>query len=75
MKENKPSNLYLSLLNMGWVIALTMTVFVLGGHWLDERFGTPPLFLLIGVLFGFVSCGYWIFRTIQKIDREDSRKP
>lgn len=43
------------LLNMGWVVALA-TMIPLGlGILLDRRFGTAPLFILIGALIGIIA--------------------
>ncbi len=35
-----------------------------GGRWLDERFGTAPWFLLLGVLLGFSLSLVYIFRRL-----------
>jgi F0F1-type ATP synthase assembly protein I len=41
------------------------------GMWLDERFGTAPLFLIIG-LFAGLAIGIWaMFQTIRKFDSGD----
>ena len=33
---------------------MTVALFALGGHWLDDRFGTSPLWTLLLSLFGIV---------------------
>ena len=35
-------------------IGLEMALPALGGYWLDRRLGTLPVFLMIGLLLGFV---------------------
>jgi F0F1-type ATP synthase assembly protein I len=43
------------LLQLSWVVAFA-TLIPLGiGLWLDRRFGTAPLFILIGALVGIVA--------------------
>ena len=39
---------------LGCQFGVTITVLSLAGNWLDERFGTRPWLLLLGVLLGFV---------------------
>ena len=73
--ENKPSNQYLILLNMGWVIAASMTAFLWGGLSLDKRYGTSPLFILLGVLLAFCASGLTIYQTLKKLTRDAPPKP
>lgn len=77
-----PQNQWLSLLNLGWVMVATLAVTVFGGLWLDRRFGTAPLFILIGVFLGFLFCGYSFWQTLRKLENNGgpevskrSRKP
>jgi F0F1-type ATP synthase assembly protein I len=42
---------------LGFVIALEVGLFFVGGLWLDGVLNTRPLFLLLGLLFGFVMAG------------------
>ena len=44
----------------GMQVAVTFGFYVLGGVWLDKRFDTLPLFLIIGVVFAGISFGYFI---------------
>ena len=48
---------------MGWSAQITTISFEmvlpgLGGFWLDQKLGTKPLFLILGVVFGF-TLGLW----------------
>ena len=40
------------LLQLGWVVALSVLIPLGVGLWLDRRLGTAPLFILIGALVG-----------------------
>jgi hypothetical protein len=53
------------------VVALTMVLPGLAGHWLDERLGTVVLFLLVGLGLGFTAA---TFQLIQIIRSENQRK-
>jgi F0F1-type ATP synthase assembly protein I len=42
----------LSLLGMGFYIAIAIVLGIWGGNWLDEKFSTGPLWLIIGLILG-----------------------
>ena len=42
---------------LGFAIAVPLAAFTVGGLWLDDRFGTSPLFLLVGIIVGLASAG------------------
>lgn len=56
------------LAGMGMQFALTILVLAFGGHWLDQRLGTLPLFLIVGVSLGFVG------GTISMVKRTSPRQ-
>lgn len=70
-----PANQWLSLLNLGWVFLATMGITVFGGMRLDERYGTAPLFILIGVFLGFGASGWYFYETVRKLGNGGPRKP
>lgn len=39
-----------SLFDIGWRLAICVIGFLLLGRWLDNKFGTEPLFILIGLV-------------------------
>ena len=45
----------LSLLGMGFYIAIAIVLGILGGHWLDGKFNTGPLWMIIGLILGISS--------------------
>ena len=69
-----PANQWLSLLNLGWVFLATMGLCVFSGLWMDKRFGTAPLFILIGVFSGFAASGYSFYKTLRKLDGDANGK-
>lgn len=49
---------YAKFTGLGIQIAASLLISLYGGIWLDEKFDTKPLFLLIGVFFGMFA-GIW----------------
>ena len=47
---------------IGFSIALTIGGGVLLGLFLDDQFGTAPIFLLVGMLLGLALAGYTLYR-------------
>ncbi|MGE3171326.1 MAG: AtpZ/AtpI family protein [Planctomycetota bacterium] len=52
-------------LGAGLTFAVTVALFALGGHWLDGRTGTSPLFVLLGVLLGIVGGTIHLLRVLS----------
>jgi F0F1-type ATP synthase assembly protein I len=52
---------------LGVSLAVPLVFFIVGGIFLDKKTGTSPLFLLIGVVFGFIGAGYALYDTVRKI--------
>jgi F0F1-type ATP synthase assembly protein I len=70
-----PMNQWLALLNLGWIFVVTMGITVFGGLWLDKKYGTAPVFILIGVFLGFAASGYYFYQTIRKLGGDPPQKP
>jgi F0F1-type ATP synthase assembly protein I len=49
---------------LGLQFGATITIFALGGWWLDERLGSSPWLLLVGVFAGF---GGGLFSLVRKV--------
>ena len=54
-------------------ISLELVVPVLIGYWLDQRLGTRPLFLVVGVILGFVTATLSLVRLTKPPGREPPR--
>lgn len=54
------------LLGIGWYFAVCVVLGVLGGRWLDGRFGTSPLFALIGTFLGLAAALYGGYRVLTE---------
>ncbi len=49
---------------MGWYIGVCIILGVLGGLWLDNKFSTRPLFVIIGLILGIFVAFYGVYRMI-----------
>ncbi len=62
---------------MGWFIGISILLGVLGGLWLDSKFGTEPILVIVGLIFGLVVAFYGVYRMLlplmrSKRDKEDN---
>ncbi len=55
------------LLGVGWYVAICIVGGVWGGVWLDEKLGTGPLLLLIGLMLGLVIAGLGVYRMLAAL--------
>ncbi|OQA45019.1 MAG: putative F0F1-ATPase [Chloroflexi bacterium ADurb.Bin325] len=66
------------LLQLGWVVAFTVLIPLGLGLWLDRRFGTAPLFVLVGALLGIlastVAAVRLASRTIEALSHPPTEK-
>lgn len=51
-------------LGLGTSLAVTVLVGLWLGYSLDQRFGTYPVFILTGAVFGLFAAGYLFFRSV-----------
>lgn len=65
---------------IGWYIAAAIVGPTLLGVWIDEKAGTEPLFLLVGLLFGVIVGFYGTYKmassflTGSSADDKDDRR-
>jgi len=67
----------LRFIGVGWFIAISILLGVLGGLWLDEKFGTEPILVIVGLILGLFVAFYGVYRMLlplmrSKQDKEDS---
>ncbi len=55
---------------LGYVIALPLVIFALVGRWLDHRWGTSPLMILVGVVVAFIITSIWLATKLKEITKE-----
>ena len=62
-----------ALSTIGLEMALSIALGLLGGRWLDEKFGTGPWLQWIGLALGLAAAGMSLYRLVrhaQKIMRD-----
>ena len=63
-------------LSLGTQMVFTMVLFVGGGYFLDERFGTTPWLLLTSTLLGMGAVLTLLIRVVRHLNKEaQSRRP
>ncbi len=62
---------------VGWYIGSCIVLGIFGGLWLDKKFNTRPLLVIIGLILGLVVAFYGVYRMLlplikNKQNKEDS---
>ncbi len=55
----------LSLFGIGFYIAGALILGTLGGHWLDQKLNTEPLWLIIGVILGLAVAVIGVYNMLK----------
>lgn len=61
-------------LGVGLQFAGAILLFLFAGQWLDERLGTEPWLLLLGVIVGASAGFYSLYRQLVIVPRERERR-
>jgi ATP synthase protein I len=60
------------LTGIGFYIAACILIGILVGLWLDNKLGTTPLFILLGVLVGLALALFGVYRMVRPLmDKRD----
>ena len=54
----------LRLIGLGWYVGSSIVLGVLGGLWLDDRFDTRPILVIVGLILGIIIAFYGAYRMI-----------
>jgi hypothetical protein len=57
----------LRLVGIGWYVALCIVLGVMGGVWLDDKFGLTPLLTLSGLFLGLVIAFWGGYRMLMDV--------
>ena len=63
----------LRLIGIGWYISLSIVLGVITGRWLDERFDTGPLLMIIGLLTGIFVAFYGVYRVLPRLNKNSNK--
>jgi len=69
-EKNKGSGVASALslaFELGYIIAIPIVGFALGGRLLDRKLDTAPLFILLGIFISIILTSYLVYRKTAKI--------
>ena len=64
----------LGLLGVGFFIAGSIILGVVGGRWLDIRFDSDPLWLIVGLLLGVTVAFYGVYTMLRPFLKNKQNK-
>jgi len=64
----------LRFIGVGWFIGISILLGVLGGLWLDNKFGTKPIMVIVGLILGLVVAFYGVYRMLLPLMRNKRDK-
>lgn len=75
-KKQKDANMKTSapFLDLGYQLAATFAVCILGGYFADRYFGTSPLLILVGVGLALLSATVSIYKVIAYLNYIEKNK-
>jgi ATP synthase protein I len=59
----------LRFIGIGWFVALSILLGVVGGVWLDRKLGTGPVLVIVGLFLGLSTAFYGVYRMLRSIMR------
>lgn len=59
---------------VGIQFAASLVLFLLAGQWIDRKFGTSPVFVLVGVFVGGGAAFYSMYRRLVAAQKEDDER-
>ena len=62
------------LIGVGWFIGISILLGVLGGLWLDNKFGTKPLFVIAGLVIGLIVAGYGVYQMLLPLIKDKNNR-
>jgi F0F1-type ATP synthase assembly protein I len=75
MAKNKSNLNYVYFgLSFGTTMAVSIYFGFKGGMWLDQRFQTEPLFLLLGILLGIGVTFKNLMENLKRLDKRNSSR-
>jgi ATP synthase protein I len=61
------------LIGVGWYVGFSILGGILAGLWLDGKFSSKPLFMILGLLLGLAVAGYGVYKMmIQVANKKDN---
>jgi ATP synthase protein I len=64
----------LRLIGLGFYIGICIVAGILGGLWLDSKFNTQPIFLLVGLILGLILAFWGTYQMILPLINNNKRE-
>lgn len=64
----------LRFIGVGWFVGISILGGVLGGLWLDNKFGTKPILVIVGLILGLIVAFYGVYRMLLPFIRNKQDK-
>ncbi|MBA7702174.1 hypothetical protein ES703_110931 [subsurface metagenome] len=64
----------LRLIGVGWFIGISILLGVLAGLWLDSKFSTKPLWVIVGLILGVIVAVYGVYQMLLPLLRNKRNK-
>jgi F0F1-type ATP synthase assembly protein I len=67
--------LALRLTGVGWFVAASVVIGIIGGYWIDRWLNTTPLFIIIGVVLGTTVAFYGLYQMVKPLMGDQQNGP
>lgn len=67
--------LALRLMGVGWFVAASVVIGIIGGYWIDRWLNTTPLFIIVGVVFGTTVAFYGLYQMVKPLMGDQQSGP
>jgi ATP synthase protein I len=64
----------LRFIGVGWFVGISILLGVWGGLWLDAKFGTAPILVIVGLILGLAVAFYGVYRMFLPLIRNKGDK-
>lgn len=72
--DRSPTAKAMSIVSQITTIGLLAIVPIVIGNWVDNWLVTKPIFILVGLVFGFIAAGFQLMQLVQKLERDRKSK-
>ncbi len=64
----------LRLMGVGWFVGISILLGILAGQWLDNKFNTKPILVIVGLILGLVVAFYGVYQMLLPLIRNKQNK-
>ena len=71
--DRSPTAKAMSIASQITTVGLVAVMPIVVGSWVDNWLNTKPIFILIGVVLGFVAAGFQLMRLVRALNKGKNR--